>query len=90
MVVLSGRGPGRVDSPAQLSILWVGMRKVAFRISVDRAKVTLANEQCFKTGKQSPQFLHCQQRALLKMRKQSHLSVHAQCLNWNASRHRFY
>lgn len=54
MVVLTGRAPRRVDSPAPLSILWVGTRKVAFRISVDRAKVTLANEQCFKTGQQSP------------------------------------
>lgn len=54
MVVLSGRGPGRVDSPAPLSILWVGTRKAAFRISVDRARVTFSNEQCFKTGQQSP------------------------------------
>lgn len=54
MVVLSGRGPGCVDSPGPLYTLWVEMRKVAFRISVDRARVTLANEQCFKSGQQSP------------------------------------
>lgn len=49
MGVLNGSGPGHVDSPAQLYILWMGMREVAVTISVDRVKAILANG-----GQQSP------------------------------------